>query len=70
MVNETRDFGLATVLTVAGLAVMLWGVSLNDGTAVNTPMIAGSVVIAVGIGIILVSVLRLEDPAEEPTESH
>lgn len=60
MVNETRDFGLATALTVAGLVVMLWGVSLNNGTAFNTPMIAGGVVIAVGIGIITVAVMRLE----------
>lgn len=60
MVNETRDFGLATALTVAGLLVMLWGVSLNNGTEFNTPMIAGGVVIAVGIGIITVAVMRLE----------
>lgn len=70
MVNETRDFGLAVVLTLAGLAVMLWGVSLNSGMAVNTPMLAGGVVIAVGIGIILVAVLRLEDPTEDSAEGH
>ena len=64
MVNETRDFGLATVLTVVGLLVMLWGVSLNNGTEFNTPMIAGGVVIAAGIGLILLSVLRLETPDE------
>ena len=64
MVNETRDFGLATVLTVAGLIVMLWGVSLNDGTAFNTPMVAGGVVVAVGIGIITVAVMRLEESGE------
>ena len=64
MVNETRDFGLATLLTVVGLAVMLWGVSLNNGTAFYGPMIAGGLVVAVGIGIILVSIMRLEEPAE------
>ncbi|MDZ7702227.1 MAG: hypothetical protein U5J98_09295 [Halobacteriales archaeon] len=64
MVNETRDFGLATALTAVGLLVMLWGVTLNNGTAFNTPMIAGGAVVAVGIGIILVSVMRLEGPDE------
>lgn len=62
MVNETRDFGLATLLTIVGLAVLLWGVSLNNGTAFNQPMVAGGVIVAVGIGIILVAVRRLEEP--------
>ena len=64
MVNETRDFGLATLLTVVGLAVMLWGVSLNNGTAFNEPMIVGGVVVAAGIGLITVAVMRLEGSAE------
>lgn len=64
MDNETRDFGLATLLTVVGLAVMLWGVSLNNGTAFNGPMIVGGLVVAVGIGLITVAVMRLEGSAE------
>jgi len=60
MVNETRDFGLATLLTIVGLVIMLWGVTLNNGTAFNQPMLIGGAVIAVGIGIILVAVMRLE----------
>lgn len=64
MVNERRDFGLATLLTLAGLVVMLWGVSLNNGTAFNTPMVVGFLVIGVGIGIILVAVMRLEAAGE------
>lgn len=62
MVNETRDFGLATLLTIVGLAVLLWGVSLNNGTAFNQPMVAGGVIVAAGIGLILVAVMRLEEP--------
>jgi hypothetical protein len=60
MVNETRDFGLATLLTIAGLVILLWGVSLNNGTAFNQPMVVGGIVIGVGIGIIMVAVMRLE----------
>lgn len=61
MVNETRDFGLATLLTIVGLAVLLWGVSLNHGAAFNGPIVAGGLIVAVGIGIILVALMRLEE---------
>jgi hypothetical protein len=64
MVNETRDFGLATLLTVVGLVVMLWGVSLDNGMAMNEPMIVGGLIVAAGIGLITVAVMRLEGTAE------
>lgn len=64
MVDETRTFGAATLLTVVGLAVLLWGVSLNNGTEFNAPMLAGGAVIAVGIGVIMVAVMRLEEGHE------
>lgn len=60
MVSETGTFGWAVVLTVVGLVVMLYGVSLDNGTSFNPTMAAGGAVVAVGIGIILVGVLRLE----------
>lgn len=60
MVNETRDFGVAMVLTVVGLAVMLYGVYLDTGLVFNEFMAAGGAIVAVGIGIIVVAVLRLE----------
>lgn len=61
MVNEPRDFGLATLLTIVGLVVLLWGVTLNNGTAFNQPMLVGGLIVGAGIGIILVSVMRLEE---------
>lgn len=60
MVNETRDFGAATALTVVGLAVMLYGVYLDSGLVFNEFMAAGGAIVAVGIGIIVVAVGRLE----------
>jgi positive regulator of sigma E activity len=60
MVNETRDFGAAMVLTIVGLAVMLYGVYLDTGLAFNEFMAAGGALVAVGIGIIVVAVSRLE----------
>ncbi len=64
MVSEARLFDAAIVLTVVGLVVMLYGVSLSAGAAVNEPMAAGGAVVAVGIGLILVGVLRVEAEAE------
>lgn len=64
MANETRTFGAATVLTVVGLAVMLYGVTLNNGLAFNGPMLAGGGVVAVAILLLVFGVARLE-PAHE-----
>lgn len=60
MDSEARTFGAGTALTVVGLAVMLYGVSLNDGTAFNAPMLAGGVVVGAAIGLVLLGVNRLE----------
>lgn len=65
MANQSGTFGLATLLVVAGLLVMLYGVSLNNGTAFNTPMVAGGVVVAAAIGLLVWAVSRLE-PAHGP----
>lgn len=60
MVSEGRLFDASIVLTVVGLVVMLYGVSLSAGAAVNTPMAAGGAIVAVGIGLIMVGVMRVE----------
>lgn len=60
MDSEVRTFGAGTILTVVGLGVMLFGVYLDDGLVFNTFMMAGGVVIAVGIGGILLGVMRVE----------
>lgn len=65
MGNETRDFGAATLLTVVGLAVMLYGVYLDTGLAFNEFMAAGGAIVAIGIGVLVVAVMRLE-AAPEP----
>lgn len=62
MVSQRVAFGSATVLNVVGIAVLLYGVSLNSGTAVNAPMAAGGLILAAGVGIITIRVHRLESP--------
>lgn len=64
MGNEPRNFGVATLLTVVGLVVMLYGVYLDTGLAFNEYMAAGGAVVAIGIGILVVAVTRLEAEPE------
>ena len=62
MVNESATFVGATVVLVVGLVVMLYGVSLNAGQALNTPMLVGGVVVLVGVGIHTAGVMALDEP--------
>lgn len=64
MVNNPVTFGASIVLVIAGLAISLYGVSLNSGQAINTPMIAGSVSILTGIGVLTAGIMRLDDTAD------
>ena len=60
MVNEPRAFGITTVGIVVGLLVLLWGVSLNSGQALNAPMIAGGVIALAAVGMMTYAVWQLE----------
>ena len=61
MVNESLTFGASTILVIVGLAISLYGVSLNSGQALNMLMIAGGVSILTGIGVLTAGIMRLED---------
>jgi peptidoglycan/LPS O-acetylase OafA/YrhL len=58
MVNEARSFGLAILLVVVGLAVLLYGVTLNHGASLNPTIAAGGVV--VGIAVMTLGVVRID----------
>lgn len=62
MVSETGTFGSATLVVLAGLVVMLYGVSLNNGVAFDLPMVVGGGIVIVGVIILMLGVLRLEEP--------
>jgi high-affinity Fe2+/Pb2+ permease len=68
MVNESRTFGAVVALTLGGLAVMLYGVSLNAGQAMNNVMVAGGVVLLVALGLLTMGIDLLE--ADESDASH
>ena len=58
--NERTAFGLGTVGVVVGLLILLWGVSLNSGQALNTPQLAGGIVALAAVGLMTLKVWRLE----------
>lgn len=64
MTTEAQTFGLAGLLTVAGMAVMLWGVSLNNGEAPNAPILGGGAVVLVAIAVITLGIAASE-PAHD-----
>jgi hypothetical protein len=62
MSNESRTFGLSVALTLGGLAVLLYGVSLTSGQSTNLPMIAGGAIIVVAIAILSYGIMDLDAP--------
>ena len=60
MVRESRSFGLAVLLVLVGLAVLLYGVTLNHGAALNAVIAAGGAVVVVGIAIMTAGVIRID----------
>jgi hypothetical protein len=65
MDEDSRTFGLSMALTLGGLAILLYGVSLTSGQAANVPMIAGGAIIVVAIGILSAGVMNLDAPEGE-----
>lgn len=64
MASQRAIFGSALGLTVVGLAVMLYGVSLNNGAGPNVPIAGGGLVILVAFAILSAGVIGLDDGHE------
>lgn len=60
MVSEARSFGIGFGLVVLGLAVLLFGVTLNHGAALNTTIAAGGVVVIGGLAVVTAGVVRID----------
>jgi hypothetical protein len=67
MVNQSRTFGFVVLLTVVGLAVMLYGVTLNNGASLNGPMLAGGGVLVAALAVLVGGIASLDEPE---TASH
>lgn len=62
MTDESRLFGLSLVGVLAGLGVLIYGVTLNNGEELNEIMLAGGVVVLAAFGLLTLGVARLEEP--------
>ena len=61
MANESVTFGLTTLVTVVGLAIMLYGVSLTSGLSLTTYTILGGVIVVGAIAFHTVGLMSLDD---------
>jgi hypothetical protein len=61
MANESVTFGLSTLITVVGLAIMLYGVSLTSGLSLTPYTIIGGVVVLGAISFHTVALMSLDD---------
>lgn len=68
MDKETSMFVLPPFLLIGGLVVVIYGVSLNSGQAINMTMVAGGVVMLVAVGILAFGLMTLEDEEEGEIE--
>lgn len=63
MATQRTTFGTALGLTLVGLAIMLYGVSLNSGAAPNATVAVGGTLIVVAVGILAAGVITLDSRA-------
>lgn len=61
MADESVTFGLSMLVTVVGLGILLYGVSLNAGLRLNGFMLAGGAVVFVAIAIHTGALMSIDD---------
>jgi cytochrome c biogenesis protein CcdA len=62
MANESTMFGLSLVGVLAGLGVLIYGVTLTNGEELNEIMLAGGVIVLAAFGLFTLGVARLDEP--------
>ena len=62
MDGDTRASLLLALGILAGLVIMLYGVSLNDGVALNTEMVVGGLVTMAFFGVMVYRTAQLPRP--------
>lgn len=61
MVDESVTFGLALAGTIAGLVVMLYGVSLTSGESLTVYTIVGGVIVLLAVTYHTYGIMALGD---------
>ena len=57
---------VSLVAVIVGTAILLYGVVLDSGMEMNTPMAAGGLVMLAGMGVLVFHLASLEKESEEP----
>jgi len=64
MASQRTTFGTAFGLTIVGLAIMLYGVSLNNGAGPNAPIAVGGTVVVLAVAVLAAGVIALDSQSE------
>lgn len=62
MANESTVFGLSLAGVLAGLGVLIYGVTLTSGEHLNVEMLAGGAIVILAFGLLTAGVARLDAP--------
>jgi len=66
---EAATFWLALLGTLLGMAILLYGVSLNSGVALNTTIVAGGVIMLIALALHTAGIMLVPE-TETETETH
>jgi high-affinity Fe2+/Pb2+ permease len=62
MADDSTVFGLSLVGVLAGLAVLIYGVTLTNGEHLNELILAGGIIVLLAFGLLTAGVAWLDDP--------
>jgi hypothetical protein len=62
MGDDWKTFGLSLAAILAGLGVLIYGVTLTNGEHLNELILAGGVIVLSGFGVLTLGVAGLEEP--------
>lgn len=62
MADESTVFGVSLVGVLAGLGVLIYGVTLTNGEELNEIMLAGGIVVLAAFGLFTLGVAQLDEP--------
>jgi len=62
MASDSTVFGLSFAGVIAGLGVLIYGVTLTNGEHLNSLMLAGGVIVLLAFGLLTAGVARMDEP--------
>lgn len=63
MANDAITYGILVIGVIVGLVLLVYGMSLTAGKAMNLPAIVGGVLALGAVGVMVLKVARLPHPS-------